>query len=201
MKVRYAIGNEKFLKYFELIVIFDRYWLLIVQKHSIHSKMAKEAEEIFVEQIKIHEGIMHKLINIYIDQAEEKKDALQEIMLQAWKAFPNFRGDAKFSTWLYRIALNTLLNHRKKHVKRQSVSLDNAIQLQAEKEKANHELLLLVIKNLSAIDKMLITLHLDGYKNLEIAEIAGISSNHVNVKIHRIKTHIVSELKKHNDGY
>ena len=122
--------------------------------------MASQLDEMFIEKIKAHEGIVHKLIHIYIDDADEKKDALQEIMLQAWKSYPNFRKDAKFSTWLYKIALNTLLNLRKKNSKNQAVSLDNAIQLQAEKAKQKHELLLMIIKQLSAVDKMLITLHL-----------------------------------------
>lgn len=163
--------------------------------------MASELEEEFIEKIQKHERIMHKLIHIYVDREDHKKDALQEIMLQAWKSFPNFRAEAKFSTWLYQVSLNTLLNLRKKKNKTQAIGLENAIQLQAEKEKPKHELLLMIIKQLSAVDKMLITLHLDGYKNNEIAEIAGITTNHVNVKIHRLKTYIIAELKKHNDGY
>ncbi len=73
-----------------------------------------EAE--FLEQVRQNQGIIFKLVGLYASDSEEKKDLYQEVLLQSWKAWPSFRNESKFSTWLYRICLNTLLTQkRKKH--------------------------------------------------------------------------------------
>lgn len=145
-------------------------------------------ESDFIEAIQKHSGIIHKILYLYIDDPEDKQDLHQEIQLQAWKAVSKFRGDSQFSTWLYRVALNTVLTFQKK--KRIVVApLVHAPAL-AEQSKENSELsdlLLRAIKNLSDVDKAIITLHLEEYDNGEIAEIIGMTKNNVGVKLHRIK--------------
>ncbi|MBL0358075.1 MAG: hypothetical protein IPP72_14940 [Chitinophagaceae bacterium] len=68
----------------------------------------------FLEQVRNNQGIIYKLVGLYAGDREEKKDLYQEILLQAWKAWPSFRGEAKFSTWLYRLSLNTIFTQRRK---------------------------------------------------------------------------------------
>ncbi len=72
------------------------------------------SEAQFLEQVRHNQGIIYKLVGLYANDAEEKKDLYQEILLQAWKGWPSFRQEAKFSTWLYRICLNTILTQKRK---------------------------------------------------------------------------------------
>ena len=148
------------------------------------------SEQQFLERIKDNQGIILKLVSLYMSDSEEKRDLYHEILLQAWKAWPAFRGDAKFSTWLYKISLNTIFTQ-----KRKLQNIDYLDSLEAVSpvidHKSNQEensiLLKKAIRFLAETDRALITLHLDGYEHPEIAEIMGISINHVAVKLHRIK--------------
>ncbi len=157
------------------------------------------SETAFLEQLRQNQGIIYKLVALYANDAEEKKDLYQEVLLQAWKGWASYRGDAKFSTWLYRICLNTIFTQkRKKHrldykdnlegiapaVQNSSVQKEDALRLQQ------------AIRQLAETDRALISMHLDGYENSEVAEIIGISNNHVSVKLHRIKQQLANLLKQ-----
>ena len=161
--------------------------------------MQESRKNEYIELIQQHAGIIHKVIGLYVDHPEDKKDLHQEILLQSWKSFQNFKGKSSFSTWLYKVALNTVLNYHKSQKKHEDLK-----QIKEETstgdQKENHEVLYHIIKSLNQIDRMLISLHLEGYKNLEIAEITGMTSNHINVKIHRLKAKIVEQFKKMNNG-
>jgi len=74
----------------------------------------RKLEDIFVKRIAENLGIIHKVCNVYCNSLEEKKDMTQEITLQLWKSFPSFREKAKFSTWMYRISLNTAITNIRK---------------------------------------------------------------------------------------
>ncbi|RZM11679.1 MAG: hypothetical protein EOO88_46550, partial [Pedobacter sp.] len=77
-------------------------------------------EQQFLKNINENKGIIIKIVNLYADDAEDRKDLHQEIIFQAWKATSGFKGEAKFSTWLYKISLNVALTHLskiKKHAK------------------------------------------------------------------------------------
>ena len=62
-----------------------------------------ESQEIeYISQIEIHKNTIYKVIELYVDDAEDKQDMYQEVLLQGWKSYRNFRRDSKFSTWLYK---------------------------------------------------------------------------------------------------
>lgn len=152
----------------------------------------------FLDLIESHSGIIHKVIRLYVDHPEDRKDLFQEIVLQSWKSIARFRGDSKFSSWLYRVALNTVLTFQKRSMVHSTVSLDKAQKLhQPEPKDANSDLLWQVIYHLNDIDKMVLTLHLEGYQNQEISEITGLTKNHVAVKLHRAKQEVLNKLKAH----
>ena len=162
--------------------------------------MSESKEIEYTSLIEMHQSIIYKVIGLYVDSAEDKKDMYQEVLLQGWKSYKNFRGDAKFSSWLYKIALNTALTYRKKQnrIITGTVIVPEAMDPSVEKRAdENHEILFRIIKDLNAIDKMIITLHLDGFKNKEVAEITGINSNNINVKLYRIKAVIIERFKKY----
>jgi len=152
-------------------------------------------KEAFTKHIEENAGIIYKVIGLYVDSAEDKKDLYQEILYQAWRSYKNFRKQSKFGTWLYKIALHSALNYQKKEAKKAAPPLSNQV---TEQPNENFELLYLIIKSFNEVDRMLITLHLDGYKNIEIAEITGMTQNHINVKIHRLKNTIIEKFKKLN---
>ena len=71
--------------------------------------MSENLEQTFVQQLRENQNIIHKICRLYTSDGDAHKDLFQEITIQLWKAFPKFRGDAKFSTWAYRVALNTAI--------------------------------------------------------------------------------------------
>jgi len=157
------------------------------------------SEKDFLEQVRENQGIIYKLVGLYASDAEEKKDLYQEVLLQAWKAWPSFRGEAKFSTWLYRICLNTILTQ-----KRKANLVDYKDSLEAISPSVQHSSiqkeevagLQKAIRQLSETDRAIISLHFDGYDNSEISGILGITANHVAVKLHRSKQQLTNLLKQ-----
>ena len=147
----------------------------------------------FISHIEEHQGIINKLVGLYADNARDRNDLRQEILLQSWKGYKNFRGDSTFSTWLYRVALNTCLSFRKKY--RMTEEITDQPDTDYQDKHDQKEQLYYIIKRLHEVDKMLIMLHLEGFKNIEIADITGLTVNHINVKLHRIKNSIISSLK------
>ena len=156
------------------------------------------SEAQFLEQVRQNQGIIYKLVALYASDSEEKKDLYQEVLLQAWKGWPSFRHEAKFSTWLYRICLNTILTQKRKPQRIEyTASLENiapALQNNAAKNEDSVRLRM-AIRQLSETDRAIISMNLDGYENVEVAEMLGISNNNVAVKLHRIKQQLVNLLK------
>jgi RNA polymerase sigma factor (sigma-70 family) len=155
-------------------------------------------ESAFMEQVQANRGIIAKLVGLYANSEEERKDLYQEILYQAWKGFASFRGDAKFSTWLYRISLNTILTAQRKVNKveyRETVEDAHWNDQGDQVKNENTRMLRFAIRKLPETERAIITLHLDGYSNPEIAEIMGISPNNATVKLHRIKHQLISQLQ------
>jgi len=163
--------------------------------------MPTSSENEFVRLIQQHSGIIYKIINLYIDAEEDKRDLHQEILLQAWKSYTHFKGNSSFSTWLYKVSLNTVLTFNKKVKKHSELKTnDTVIAENTTNKKEQSELLYYLVRQLPEVDKMIMTLHLEGYKNLEIADITGLKVNHINVKLHRLKNQIIEQLKKERHG-
>lgn len=153
----------------------------------------------FLHLLQKHSGILHKIIRLYADDPEDRRDLYQEMLYESWRAFPAFRGEAAFSTWLYRVALNTALTFRRKALRRVALAdIGEAAQLPDafnEPLSPRAELLYHAIRQLPEADRAIITLHLDGYANEEIAGITGLTKNNVAVKLHRIRTSLEERLK------
>jgi len=157
--------------------------------------MASEKE--FTLLIEQNRGIIFKVIRLYVNHEEDERDLFQEVLFQAWRSYPNFKGQSKFSTWLYRVGLNTVLTFKRKP--QLVVPHDNLSTLKVSVEEKNYpeetEALYIAIRELNEIDRMVISLHLDGYENEEVAEISGLTKNNVAVKLHRIKETLTKKLK------
>lgn len=155
------------------------------------------SESEFMAELRSNQGIIYKLVSLYAHDAEEKKDLYQEILLQAWKGWPQFRREAKFSTWLYRICLNTIFTQqRKQHRIDYLESMEEkapAIESEALQREDVHRLQA-AIRRLPETDRAIISLHLDGFDHLAIADMMGITPNNTAVKMYRIKQQLAKLL-------
>lgn len=150
-------------------------------------------EKEFLQIITENQGIIHKVCSIYCDMEEDRRDLFQEILVQLWKSYPSFRYESKFSTWMYRVALNTAITSFKKD-KRQpdksGMSYENlqlAEELYDTRTEEQIRILNQAVSQLTGIEKSIILLFLEDKKYEEIAEITGITQNYVRVKMNRIK--------------
>lgn len=152
-------------------------------------------QQTFIEHIQKHSGIIQKVIYLYVDDPDDKNDLRQEIILQAWQAIGRFRGESAFSTWLYRVALNTVFTFNRKQNRLRTEQIgERDITEEGNTDHPAADRLYAAIRSLSDIDKSIITLHLEDYDNTEIAEIMGMTKNHVAVKLHRVKTELTKKL-------
>jgi RNA polymerase sigma factor (sigma-70 family) len=156
-------------------------------------------EKEFVELLNKHQNIIHKICNVYMDDQPDKEDLFQEITLQAWKAVGNFRGDAQFSTWLYRVALNTAITFFKKEKRQLTTSAEYLPDTTEEQNPVEEQVQAMykAIGNLSKIDKALVMLYLEDYSYKEMAEVLGMTVNNIGVKMNRVKTRLREETTKY----
>ncbi|PWG04817.1 RNA polymerase sigma factor [Polaribacter aquimarinus] len=155
--------------------------------------MQKDLETKFLSNFERNQNIAHKICRIYTTNQSAHNDLFQEITIQLWKNYPKFRGDSKFSTWMYRVALNTAISlYRKstRRVKTQDIN-DVAFKIKSndydDTEERQLEALYKAIHKLNDIDKALIFLYLEDKPYKEISETLGISSVNARVKMNRAK--------------
>lgn len=150
-------------------------------------------ENEFLEKIEKHKGVIFKISKMYMDNFDDQKDLFQEITFQVWKAYPTFEGKSQFSTWLYRVALNTAIIFLKSEKKRSFIKNDEVEDIKIiadddddEKEKKLTKMYK-AIQQFNEIDKALIFYYLQDYSGKEIAENMGITEVNARVKLNRAK--------------
>jgi RNA polymerase sigma factor (sigma-70 family) len=150
----------------------------------------------FQTLLREHEGIVFKVAGLYARHAEDRRDLAQEISLQAWRSFARFDPrKAKFSTWLYRVALNVAISQLRKASGAWQGRLEPLEQHHLEtigaelKPEPDERLAALYafIAQFDALNRALILLYLEDKSYAEIADILGISETNVATKIGRIK--------------
>ena len=163
--------------------------MLLISKKKLRTE---ELKDTFVNLIKEHERLIFKVCHMYADNEADKQDLFQEILIQLWQGYPRFRGDAKFSTWLFQVAINTALSNLKK-VKR-AVKYENIDAVvpsisdtDYREEQERSEQLYNAIAHLNEIEKAIVMLYLENKTYEEMEDILGISSGALRVKMHRIK--------------
>ncbi len=150
-------------------------------------------QEDFIALVTQHKAMLYKVCNMYCSTEHDKQDLFQEIVIQLWGAYPRFRGDSKFSTWLYRIALNTAisdLRKQKKHIRTmEPEKLPTEIQdIQYSKDKEEKiQQLYRAIRHLTEIERAIVMLYLEDRSYDEMEDILGINQNNLRVKMNRIK--------------
>ena len=149
-----------------------------------------ERERIFLRLFSEHRERVERICYGYLGSSDDLEDLVQEIMTNVWNSLPGFRGDSQASTWLFRIAVNTALIHRRK--RRPTEPLPDLPDLaRGVHHNLEHEEKLAALRRAVAAlpgqDRVVITLLLEGLSYKEIAEVTGLTVNYVGVKIARIK--------------
>jgi RNA polymerase sigma-70 factor (ECF subfamily) len=143
-------------------------------------------------------GIIIKIARAYSKTLHDKEDLINDITLELWKSFGRFKGDSKISTWIYRIALNTSMNYKRKREKDRLFFLDDLKQIEnlswliEQPDSSHSEILYQCIDELDKLNKAIILLYLDGNSHDEISDVTGISKTNVGTRISRIKEQIKS---------
>jgi len=149
-------------------------------------------EKKFIALINEHQGLIHKVCFMYEQDSDARNDLFQEITLQLWKSFHTFRGDAKISTWMYRIALNTAISGYRKQTR--NVKTEDLREVHFNISDYHHnqqeedlQRLQLAIRQLSEVERAMIMMALEEIPYEEIAETIGITQNNVRVRMNRIR--------------
>lgn len=150
---------------------------------------------------------MYKICRIYASARADQEDLFQEIMIQLWQSYPSFRGDSKFSTWLYRIALNTAIGGLRK--RRPDIRYTDPGLLTSfpetdenhppETEERSRELYK-AISLLTDLEKAIVMLFLENNSYEEMEAILGLKQNNLRVKMNRIKAKLRKMTKTEDDG-
>jgi RNA polymerase sigma factor (sigma-70 family) len=162
--------------------------------------------EKFVQLIEENKRIIFKICNSYCPQKKDRDDLAQEIVYQLWKSFDGYNPDFKFTTWMYRIALNVAISYyRKEKQSGKTVSfaghlmdVEDDTNTAVETEN-NFNLLNQFIAELKEIDKSILILYLDDKSYKEIAEIIGLTETNVATKINRIKESLRNKFSNHKN--
>ncbi|WP_410880088.1 RNA polymerase sigma factor [Myroides sp. DW712] len=163
-------------------------------------------EKEFLERINEHKGILYKIAKLYMDTAADQEDLHQEMICQLWKSYHTFQGNSQFSTWMYRVCLNTAITFFKKdsQITKTTFRLGEE-EHQLKSEESNEEIeqqlhyLYKAIHELNDVEKALIFLYLEGFSHLEIGSNLGISEGNARVKLNRTKNKLQEIIK--GNGY
>ncbi|MGD0350353.1 MAG: RNA polymerase sigma factor [Verrucomicrobiota bacterium] len=170
---------------------------------------AEEQETIFRRWLDRHIGLMLKVVRGCAVSPQDQDDLFQDVLLQIWLSIPAFRGEAKETTWIYRVAFNTALAWRRVERRRREkhetfLKFDASPQAQSNHADSSPdreivERLYAAIRELPKVDASLALMHLDGLSYHEMAEVLGISENYVGVKLNRIRKQLADQLKGANN--
>ena len=163
--------------------------------------MYPELEQTFLDALDRNKDRIYRMCLGYVNDTEDAKDLFQEVLIQVWRSLPGFKGKASIDTWIYRITVNTCLRIRQqvqKHRER-SVRLDG-VRFVPDNDQPAYDTdtlkkLRQCIQQLPEVDKGIVLLYLEELPYKEIADITGLTENHIAVKMKRIKKRLLTCIK------
>jgi len=164
--------------------------------------MNLQLEQEFVLLLEENQNILHKICKLYANDEDAHKDLFQEMVIQLWHSFPKFKGESKFSTWAYRVSLNTAISlYRSKKRKISTIEWNDSFEHIRNEEYDSREdeqlkSLYKAVRNLNDIEKALVYMYLEDKDYREISETLGISEVNARVKMNRIKTKLRTMLSQ-----
>jgi RNA polymerase sigma factor (sigma-70 family) len=164
----------------------------------------KEKEQEFLNRIESHKGILYKVSKMYMDNHDDQQDLFQEIVCQLWKSYDTFRNESQFSTWMYRVAVNTaivFLRKEKRKIDKYEIASENIKDDEGDSHIKESQLdhFYKAVQKLEKIDKAIIFYQLEGFSHKEIGDNLGISEGNARVKLNRAKEKLKEIIK--NQGY
>ena len=144
----------------------------------------------FTRMVKEYRKTIYTVCYFFSKDTEEVNDLYQEILINLWKGFPNYRGDSSLKTWIWRVSLNTCSNQeRKKKSRIRTVPLSIDIDLYNDEDAGSRQIQMLYdrINRLDVFDRAIILLWLENMTYQDIADVVGISVSNVTTRLFRIK--------------
>lgn len=157
--------------------------------------MKENPSQAFMTVVEDHKALIYKIARMYARNSEDQSDLVQEIIFQLWHSFEKYDPAFRWSTWIYRIALNVSISFYRREKQRQKLSApmpEHVFQIENEENTLQEDIRLLYqfIRELKEIDRAMIILSLDGNPQKEIAGILGLSETNVSTRIARIKNRL-----------
>jgi RNA polymerase sigma-70 factor (ECF subfamily) len=167
---------------------------------------SEERESTFRRWLDEHAGLILKVVRGCVAAPQDQDDLFQEVLFQLWLSLPAFRGRAKETTWIYRVAFNTSLAWRRSE-KRRRLGHERFVQLgESPQWQPSHldsspqrellDRLYTAIRELPKVDASLALMHLDGLTYQAMSEVLGISENYIGVKLTRIRKQLAEQMKE-----
>jgi RNA polymerase sigma factor (sigma-70 family) len=176
---------------------------------EIIKRILQGDQAIFAILVQRYQQYVFTLVHRFTDNREDAEEISQDIFVKAYRSLADFRGDSKFSTWLYTVVRTSCITFLRKK-KLDITSIDNertALQLEnresgfkanAIEQKSRHAMVNEAIRFLSPDDGQLITLFYKGEQSLEeIGKIIGLDPNTIKVKLHRARHRLKEKMEKH----
>lgn len=157
-------------------------------------------EKEFIKLINSYQGVLQKICNLFFYRNPNREDYYQEILIRLWKSYPGFKNQSVFSTWLYRVALNTAIDITRKQslqpIHTELSKIEYNIPASEDNPESDQKTKLYqAINQLLDVEKAIIFLYLEDYNYKDIAKIIGISESNTGVKINRIKYRLIKILE------
>ena len=154
----------------------------------------KALEQEFELLVRRHKSTIYTVCFMFSKDSDEVDDLFQEVLINLWRGFKDFKGESKIETWIWRVSFNTCISQERKKKHTSRIPLEMGIDLFHDKDEDTRQIQMLYqrIHQLKPFDRAIVLLWLEGMPYDEIAAIVGITVKNVSVRLFRIK----EELKK-----
>ncbi|MDI3319654.1 RNA polymerase sigma factor [Pinibacter soli] len=177
--------------------------------NDLIAQVLRGNQQVFAELVKRYQNFVFTITQRYVDSREDAEEISQDVFVKAYRSLRDFRGDSKFSTWLYTITSTTCITHlrRKKqdvfsldqeNVFARAENLNSGFNANEVEQKSKINMVNSAIALLSPDDAQVITLFYKAEQSLdEIANIMGLETNTVKVRLHRARQRLKEKMEKH----
>ncbi|MDM1444914.1 RNA polymerase sigma factor [Myroides odoratimimus] len=142
---------------------------------------------------------IYRLALGYVNDVDWAKDIAQETFVNVWNQLPKFRADSGYGTWIYRITVNICLRQieRSKKVMPDEGKIRQSKSVEEEYKETNTQKLYQAISELTEINRIIISLTLEGVEQKQIADVTGLTHANVRTRVHRIKEELYQKLNNY----
>ncbi len=157
----------------------------------------KDQQKVFDQWMADHQGIIVKIVRSFTHHPADSEDLTQDISLALWRSIPSFRGDAKPSTWIWRIALNQAISWRRA-ARDEHIDLDTVspVTRDGAADAVMVDRIFEAIRTLAPIDRSIIMLSLEGFSYAEISTMTGLTQTNVGARLTRTRTRLTQQLEE-----